>query len=302
MHAYAIWRRASKMKSSLVFGIISIILLSAGTVFADSGVPSEGVVVEGVNVPGIALGFTRAEVVAAYGAPSHCQGSDRGFCHYDVPEGDVFVRYRGSDGGVATGSDEDVLYVVSWYRLSGWETTAGINTALALEDPDAVIAAYPNATVTYNQWGQIISVKDYRLGIEVIWDHIIYPISFIQVHMQIFYPREPPEPPQPSLRSTSIIMRVWRSRVIATVTVKNDLGSRVRGAIVSATWTLPDGSTVAVTGTTNSYGEATFEVKKSPGVFVFAIDDITLDGYVFDVDNSVLSGEIEVSGKRGKKK
>jgi hypothetical protein len=290
-----------EMRSFGVFVIGSIVLLSAGTVFA-AGVPTEGVVIEGVSIPGLALGFTRADVVASYGVPSHCQGPDRSFCHYDLAEGDVFVRYRGSDGGDATGSDEDVLYVVSWYRLSGWETTAGINTALALANPDAVIAAYPDAIVTYNGLGQIIRVTDYRLGIEVVWERIIYPTSFVQIQMKIFYPREPPVPPEPTLRSSWITLRVWRNRVIASVFVNDNRGSGVEGAIVSATWTLPDGSTVAVTDTTNNYGEAMFEVKKSAGVFVFTIDDITLDGYVFDAENSVLSDEIEVSGKGGKKK
>jgi hypothetical protein len=69
---------------------------------------------------------------------------------YNLRYGSVSVRYEGSDGGDATASGDDVLYVVYWSVLSGWETTAGINTALSFDDPDAVIAAYPNATETYN--------------------------------------------------------------------------------------------------------------------------------------------------------
>jgi hypothetical protein len=194
--------------------------------------------------------------------------------------------------------------VVYWTGLSGWETTAGINTVMALEDPDAVIAAYPNATVTYNNWG-IYSVRDAQLGIEVIWVRILYPLPSIHVRMLIFAPQqeEPPvDPPEPSLRSTSITMKVRRGQVSATVTVEDETGSQVSDATISATWTFPDGSTAAVTGTSDINGEATFEVKKSTGVFVFTINDIILNGYVFDADNSALSTEIEVAKKPRRKK
>ena len=41
--------------------------IAAGTIPDEPGPPSEGTVVEGVSVPGIALGFTRAQVEQAYG-------------------------------------------------------------------------------------------------------------------------------------------------------------------------------------------------------------------------------------------
>jgi hypothetical protein len=281
-------------------------ILALGMVCTVSaGIPTEGAVLEGVSVPAVALGFTRDEVEAVYGEPSYCQSitaGDFAYCTYNIPDGSVSVRYEGPDGGDATASGDDVLYVVYWIGLSGWETTAGINTALAFDDPDAVIAAYPDAIVTYNSWG-IYSVRDWQLGIELIWVHIPYPVLTSYVRMSIFEPSEPPvAPPEPSLRSTSIVMKVRRGQVNATVTVEDETGSRVSGTTISATWTFPDGSTAAVTGTSDINGEATFEVKKSPGVFVFTIDDITLNGYVFDADNSALSAEIEVAKKsRGKK-
>jgi hypothetical protein len=272
---------------------------------AFAGIPTEGVVVEGVSVPAVALGFTRDQVEAVYGEPSYCQSitsGDFAFCTYNVPDGQVSVRYEGPDGGDATASGDDVLYVVYWTGLSGWETTAGINTALALDDPNAVIAAYPDATVTYNNLG-IYSVRDAQLGIEVIWVRIIYPLPSIHVQMLIFAPQEEPpvDPPEPSLRSTSIAMKVRRGQVNATVTVETDTGLLLSGTRIFATWTLPDGSTAAVNSLTDYNGEATFEVKKSPGVFVFTIDDITRTGYVFDADNSALSAQIEVAKKRRKK-
>lgn len=287
------------MKLSGLVVVLFLLILSAGTAFAAS-VPTEGVVTEGVGVPGIALGFTRAEVITSYGPPTHCQGIYSDFCHYDLPEGDIFIHYSGPNGGNVTGTDEDVLHQVYWYRLSGWVTTAGVNTDLALENPDAVIAAYPNAIVTYNQFGQILSVTDYPLGIAVDWVRTLYPLPSVQTRIRVFYPRDPPVPPEPTLHSSWIALRVHRNRVEASVWV-NDIhnGSGVEGAVVSATWTLPKGRTMAVTGTTNNYGEVLFEIKKSHGTYVFTIDDITKEGYVFDADNSVLSAQIEVTGKGG---
>jgi hypothetical protein len=96
-------------------------------------------------------------------------------------------------------------------------------------------------------------------------------------------------------------MKVRRGQVNATVTVEDETGARVSGATISATWTFPDGSTAAVSGISDNNGEVIFEVKKSPGVFVFTINDITLNGYVFDADNSALSAQIEVAKKRRRK-
>lgn len=279
-------------------------LLPAGIVFGNSGVPSEGVVYEGDRVPGITLDFTRGEVIAAYGDPSYCQSitsGDFAFCTYNTQEGSASVRYQGSDGGDATASDSDILYVIYWIGLSGWVTTTGINTAIAFEDPNVVLAAYPNARVTYNDWG-IYSVRDYELGIEFTWVRIPYPLLVEYVRMSIFSPSEPNEPPQPSLHSSNIVMEVNRRQVIASVAVEDNRGARVGGASVMATWTFPNGSTGAVRGTTDSYGNVQFEVRKSKGLFIFTINDIIKDGYDFDPDNSVLTDEIEVSGGRGKKK
>ncbi|MHA2100121.1 MAG: hypothetical protein ACW99A_15710 [Candidatus Kariarchaeaceae archaeon] len=256
---------------------------------ADIGVPAEGTVVEGVNVPGISLGFSRAEVISSYGPPNSCQGSELSFCKYQIPEGSLFITYRGSDGGEATGSDSDVVHSILWYYLSGWVTTAGINTDIAYNDYYAVINAYPNAVLTYNQWGSIFSAIDYQQGIEVVWERHLYPIGYTTLHMKIFYPREPPEPRVPTLYSDNIDLTVVKNKVLATVTVKNDLDYRIQDATVSAIWTLPDGSTEQATALTNAFGEAKFEIKKSHGTFIFTVSDITLDGYVFDPDNSMLS-------------
>ena len=101
--------------------------------------PSEGVVVEGESVPGIAVGDTRAQVVASNGEPRYCQSGavagDHSYCTYDVDgapgSGHVWIRYRGPDGGNANNSPDDIVLTIDWYEaVSGWTTTAGVNTTL----------------------------------------------------------------------------------------------------------------------------------------------------------------------------
>ena len=122
--------------------------------------PGTGVVEEGVSVPDAALGDSRGQVEMAFDQPSSCQdlpyynappGID-GICDFPVDGGgQVTVHYKAADGGPANGTGEDVVFNFRWsQQVSGWTTTAGVNTTLALENPDAAIAAYPNATVVYN--------------------------------------------------------------------------------------------------------------------------------------------------------
>ena len=54
--------------------ILIVVLTSLAIVIPVLGdAPAEGTVVEGVSVPGIALGYTRAQVDAAYGQPRYCK-------------------------------------------------------------------------------------------------------------------------------------------------------------------------------------------------------------------------------------
>ncbi|MHA2279154.1 MAG: hypothetical protein ACXAC2_25525 [Candidatus Kariarchaeaceae archaeon] len=109
--------------SMLVLGIINGAMAnSSGT-----AVPTTGVVQEGVSVPGVSLGDTRAEVVASWGEPRSCQYPDSTYCKYEPPEGIVTVNYKAVDGGQAYGADTDVVSSVGWYRFTDWLTTAGIN-------------------------------------------------------------------------------------------------------------------------------------------------------------------------------
>lgn len=266
--------------------------------------PVEGVVVEGVSVPGIALGSTRAQVENAYGEPQWCQSSgnpgNQAYCSFPVDGGgQVNVHYRGADGGIANGTSDDVAFKVEWTEaVSGWNTTAGVNTTLAKENPGDVIAAYPNAQVVYNQFGNIYSVIDYPLGIEVLWIPDFY-TGQTHIQMAIFYPM--PDPPSienhtrvASINLTSKKIRGKR-QVEGFVKVVDDENNSVQGAYVIAYWTFPDGSTQVVEDITSRTGNAYFEIiDVTRGEYSLTIEDVVLEDYLFDSDKSILTKNINI--------
>jgi hypothetical protein len=289
-------------KSMLVFfvGIMSL----TSTLPALAAAPAEGTVIEGVSVPGVALGYTRTQVEQAYGEPKFCQSvetaGDFASCSFQVTGGgQVDVRYRGSDGGNASNSPDDIAYNIRWHeQVSGWTTTAGVNTTLAKAEPEAVVAAYPDAQVTYNQFGSIIRVKDYQQGIEINWNHNFYS-GTTSVSMAISLQSVPPPPREKLTRVTDIDLTAIKNKgkrnVTALIRVQNDLGLAAAGATVTGLWIFPDGSSQAVEDITSSTGYAHFEIiDVSRGSFSFAIEDVVLDGHQFDRDNSTLSASIKV--------
>jgi hypothetical protein len=214
-----------------------------------------------------------------------------------MSEGNVFVWYQGPNGGEATGSLDDVLYRIGWWGLSNWITTAGITTDLVSADSNAVIEAYPNAVVTYDYLGRILSVGDKQLGISVTWRYNFYfpPTITIYVFME-YDPGLPPEPTPDVVRSSYLNLVEQKKIITATIVVDDNKGTTLSGATVSGFWTFPDGTTKPVTGDTNEVGVVQYEFKlrKYRGLIIFTITDILLDGYLFDEVNSVLSDSIEV--------
>jgi hypothetical protein len=268
------------------------------------GPPAEGIVIEGVSVPGIALGFTRAQVEDAYGESQSCQSNgapgNKAYCSFLVSSGgQVNVHYRGADGGTANSSPDDVVFKIGWTEAtSGWTTTAGVNTTLAKENPEDVVAAYPDARVTYNQFGNIRSVVDYPLGIEVIWVPDFYK-GQTHVRMAIFYPMVAPPLLEKFTHVTSINLTTHKVRgnrqVQAFVKVQDEQNQSARGANVIARWTFPDGSTQVVEDATSNTGNAYFEIINVPrGTYTFNIENVVKEGYTFDRDNSVLSASVNV--------
>jgi len=278
-------------------------LLFTLPVLAD--VPEYGTVVEGQSVPGgVALGSTRANVEAAYGSPTRCQSAqtagDAASCTWILEDyigqggqvqSQVNTRFRGPDGGSASNDPNDVVTSVSWHGLDGWVTTTGFNTIYALNNQDAVIALYPNGIV-FHQSLFDTHLTAYENGISVSW-HTAYLSGFTSVRMSIFEPRDPPPPREPSVNVSEISMDLYKRQVIGEVRVLNDLNWKVRGAEVYATWTLPDGTTQAVQGTTDSFGLVAFVVNKArKGTYTLTIDNVVVEDHPFDIEDSVLSATI----------
>jgi hypothetical protein len=72
------------------------------------------------------------------------------------------------------------------------------------------------------------------------------------------------------------------------VTVLDENLAPVSGATVQATWTLPDGSTVQVSTSTNGAGEAKFSESGDGGLYWLEVNDIVMPGYTFDSVHSIL--------------
>jgi hypothetical protein len=279
-------------KSLFVLAVLVLSLAAVSVVFA--GAPTEGTVFEGQSVPGITLGDTRAEVESSVGPPRNCSSveapGDYASCKFDVESGGlVWTRYRGPDGGNASNSPDDVVHNIRWYDADGWVTTAGINTTLALADRQAVVDAYPNAEVTYSNIydpvSSIYRVRDPELGIEVIWNYDVYG-GFTTVSMSIFSPYTPPLPPA-TIRVATIEVTAGRRSVTARVLVLDDQDRPVEEAIVNASWSYPRVTNSPVSGATDADGYATFRIDKARrGNYYLNIDNVTLEGYVYDFVNS----------------
>ncbi len=279
---------------------VFLTVLAAGSSWAAA--PGSGLIIEGDSVPGAALGDSRSQIEIAFGSPDFCQSTetagDRGSCNFPVEGGGtVSVRYRGFDGGNPSNSPDDIAHHIRWYEaVSGWLTSDNIGTAQAAANPDAVIAAYPEAEVTYNMFGGLYSVVEHALGIEVIWVPDFY-TGQVHVNMAIFGPRTPPPPVELTTRVADIDIGATRKRgqrtVRALVNVRDQDGSAAAGAIVTARWTEPDGNLSTVVDVTSMSGYAHFEITGARrGVHTLTIDQVSLENHDFDADSSVLSASV----------
>ena len=292
------------MKNKIITALFVGAFCLLSTLSALAAVPEFGTVIEGQSVPGIALGFTRTNVEAAYGEPTRCQSvgtpGDAASCTWILEDyigqggqvqSQVNTRFRGPGGGNASNDPNDVVAGISWHGLDGWVTTTGFNTLYALNNQDAVIALYPDGIV-FHQSLFDTHLTAYEDGFSVSW-HTAYLSGFTSVRMSIFEPRDPPPPRELSVSISEINMDLYKRLVIGEVSVVNDRNWRTRGADVYATWTLADGSTQAVQGTSDSFGKVTFVIEKArKGTYTLTIDDLVLEDHPFDTESSVLSATI----------
>jgi cell division septation protein DedD len=98
------------------------------------------------------------------------------------------------------------------------------------------------------------------------------------------------------LRSTNITLQARGSvnvTVTGKVTVKDETGAAMAGALVSIRWTLPGGGLVDQAVMTDSKGIAQFKVTNGRGAYTLTVKNITKTGYTFDPANSVLQKSLE---------
>ncbi len=296
------------MKYRAIWTAMVVLLSLLIAVPASAAAPASGTVVEGKSVPGLALGDTRATAEASFGAPEGCRdftGSDPDAfdaeCGFPVEGGGtVTLFFEGAEGGPSQGTPTDVVYRISWNQLvAGWTTTAGVNMTLALEDPDAVIAAYPDAQVVYNPlFGNVELIRDTSLGITIDYVPMFY-VGKLAIFMSIYEPFEssPPPPPEQVIKVKAVDLTVTKVKGNRTITglvlVRDQTGYGAEGATVTATWLLPDGTTRQVSAATSDDGWAWFRLSGvKGGYYTLSVDDVVLEGYRFDSEGSVLSGAI----------
>jgi len=293
--------------------VVLICLTAAIPVLAAA--PADGTVVEGDSVPGVALGDTRAQVQAAYGDPFSCTSGynvdDDATCRYPV-EGfaehlvNIWIKFRGPDGGLPSASPDDVVSSITWNdSIPGWVTdVGGVNTEWAnsvRQDPDAVLAVYPNAVFSYGLGNAITRARDYELGIMIEWHYSIY-AGYLGASMTILPPSETPPPPplpEPVTRVTNISLyanKIKGDRTVwASVWVNDEYWANAVGATVILDWTYPDGSTQRLQAITNDSGLAQFVMHKvKSGTHSIEVVDVVYGEHSFDREYGTLTTSIKV--------
>jgi hypothetical protein len=304
------------MKKKMLVMVIVLLAVLVSAVPALAHAPAEGTVYEGDSVPGgVALGDTRVEVQAAYGDPFSCTSGynvdDDATCKYPV-EGfadhlvHIYIRFRGPDGGLPSASPDDVVSSITWSdSIPGWVTDAGgVGTEWARsvrQDPEAVLAVYPNAVFSYGLFGAMTQARDYDKGIIIEWVYHFYS-GFLGVRMTITAPSEqppPPPPPEPVTRVTNISLydnKIKGKRTVwGSVWVDDEYWDNAVGATVVVDWPYPDGSTQRLRAVTNDSGLARFEMRNvKSGTHSLEVVDVEFGEHRFDREYGTLSASVKV--------
>ena len=130
------------------------------------------------------------------------------------------------------------------------------------------------------------------MGIQILRAYDVYG-GFTVVSMSIFtpYTPEPPPPSPPMIRAANIEITGDRHSVTAKVLVLDDQDQPVKDALVEATWYYPNGDSLLVSAETAGDGFATFKVDKARrGNYYLYINNVSLDGYVYDYIHSTTLG------------
>jgi hypothetical protein len=199
-----------------------------------------------------------------------------------------------------------VVTYISWFdSVSGWTTeVGGVNTEWARsvrQDPEAVLAVYPNAVISHGLFGAMTQARDYGLGITIEWVYHFYS-GFLGVRMAISAPSDPPEPPpppEPVTRVTTVSM--WANKIKGERTVwgyvwvDDEYWDDAVGATVLVDWTFPNGSTQRLQAVTEDSGVARFELQNvKRGTHSLEVVDVVYLEHPFDREFGALTSSIEV--------
>jgi len=300
--------------------ILVVMLFSLAAIIpVHAAAPATGTVIEGDSVPGhgddrVYLGDTRVQVQEVWGEPASCttgyEVDDDATCDYPVEGlghlGRIRVRFRGPDDGLPSASPDDVVSSVTWNTSVDWTTEAGgVNIEWAnsaRQDPEAVLAIYPNAVISYNGlFGAMSRATDYELGIMIEWHYHFYS-GFLGARMTISEPSDtpqPPPPPDPVTRVTNISMyanKIKGKRTVwASVWVDDEYWDDAVGATVVVDWTYPNGSTQRLQAVTSDSGVASFEMHNvKSGTHSLEVVDVEYLEHPFDREYSMLTSSIKV--------
>jgi hypothetical protein len=289
-------------------------ILNLAATHAESSIPTEGTVIEGVSVPGVALGDTRLDVYASWGLPySRTSYHVTGYSKYQFGSpfiGWAWVTFKAPEGSEQTENPDDIVTNVQWGEgFPDWVTTEGINTYIAEYEIEAVLAAYPDADVTYYQYSwypdYVFSVTDYMRGIRVERPWNIYGGN-ASIFMSIFEPGPPPDPPDPPdrIRVTDVTLTGYKVKgkenIVGTIQLETSTGDSAEGATISAYWSLPNGSKVQKQGTADSNGQITFTLTNvtKKGTHYLFVTDVVLEGFMYDKYNSDTYGSLTGDKKK----
>jgi len=204
-------------------------------------------------------------------------------------------------------SPDDVVSSITWNNsVPGWTTATGnVNTEWAnsvRQDPEAVLAVYPNAVISYNGlFGAMSRARDYEMGIMIEWHYHFYS-GFLGASMTIVAPSEtppPPPPPEPVTRVTNINLyanKIQGKRMVtASVWVDDEYWDDAVGATVVIDWIYPNGSVQRLQAVTSDSGLAQFEMRNvKSGTYTLEIVDVIYHEHRFDRELSDLTASIKV--------
>ena len=297
------------MKKSLNIALTSLSIgLVSNTTLASP--PLAGVISDGVGVPGIELGDTRAHVERSYGSSGVCDDGLKS-CRYTIQEGrndplgHVTVNYQSDDGDEADSTLEDVVKSISvretFSGIIPWITSSGetLNT-LEWGGHSVITGAYPSAEVGTSSDGDT-TYTDSVLGMHIEVDFDRYTNrNFITYSVTVPSGSSLPEPePVPETPTVEVLELITtdlainienkgrRNVLTASLIVVSGEGHPVSDAVVIGEWQLPNGRTRRQVILTDSQGTGVFVLKnRRKGEFQFKVSNVSKNDATFDIDSS----------------